>query len=101
MPADHGVGFHQDQDVRPAGPPLAKCRPEESVPGAQFWPRPFPFQHGELLRRARTSRAVSPRLRKKTRLARKKERMIRGHEHSFNTPQAGFAGTDAAKTASR
>ena len=49
MPADHGVGFHQDQDVRPAGPPLAKCRPEESVQGIQFWPRPFPFQHGELL----------------------------------------------------
>jgi hypothetical protein len=49
VPADHGVGIHQDQDVRPAGSTLAECRPEESVPGVQFWPRPLPFQHGELL----------------------------------------------------
>jgi hypothetical protein len=28
---------------------VAECRPEESVPGIQFWPRPFPFQHGDLL----------------------------------------------------
>jgi hypothetical protein len=45
----HGFGFHQDQDVRPAGPTLAECRPEQSVPGVQFWPRPFSFQHGYLL----------------------------------------------------
>jgi len=49
VPADHGVGFHENQDVRPAGPTLAECRPEESVPGIQFWPRPIPFQHGDLL----------------------------------------------------
>ena len=49
VPADHGVGFHGNQDVRPAGPTLAECRPEESVQGIQFWPRPFPFQHGDLL----------------------------------------------------
>jgi hypothetical protein len=28
---------------------VAECRPEESVPGVQFWSRPFPFQHGDLL----------------------------------------------------
>ena len=49
VPADHGVGFHDHQDVRPAGPTLAECRPEKSVQGVQFWPRPFPFQHGDLL----------------------------------------------------
>src|SRR5580658_9775226 len=49
VPADHGVGLHQDQDVRPAGPTLAERRPEQSVPGVQFWSRPFPFQYGELL----------------------------------------------------
>ncbi len=43
------VGFHEDQDVRPAGPTLAECRPEESVQGVQFWPRPFPFEDGDLL----------------------------------------------------
>ena len=49
MPADHGVGFHENQDVRPAGPTLAERRPEEPVPGVQFWPRPLPLQHGDLL----------------------------------------------------
>jgi hypothetical protein len=49
VPADHSVGFHEDQDVRPAGPTLAECRPEESVTGVQLRPRPFPFQHGDLL----------------------------------------------------
>ena len=49
VPTDHGIGFHQDQDVGPAGPTLAECRPEESVPGIQFWPRPLPFKHGDLL----------------------------------------------------
>jgi hypothetical protein len=49
VPADHGFGIHQDQDIRPAGPTLAECRPEESVPGVQPWPRSFPFEHGDLL----------------------------------------------------
>lgn len=49
MPADHGVGLHDDQDVRPAGPTLAECPPEDPDQGVQLWPRPFPFQHGELL----------------------------------------------------
>jgi hypothetical protein len=49
VPADHGCGFHEDQDVRPAGPTLAECRPEESVQGVQFWPWPFPFEDGDLL----------------------------------------------------
>jgi hypothetical protein len=30
-------------DVRPAGPPLAECGPEEPVQGVQFWPRRFRF----------------------------------------------------------
>ena len=49
MPADHGVGLHENQDVDPAGPALAECRPEEAVQGVQLWPRLFPLQHGELL----------------------------------------------------
>jgi hypothetical protein len=28
---------------------LAEYRPKESVPEVQFWPRPFPSQHGDLL----------------------------------------------------
>jgi hypothetical protein len=49
VPADHGFGFHQDQDIRPAGPTPAECRPEQSVPAVQFWSRLFSFQHGDLL----------------------------------------------------
>ena len=33
----------------PAGPAAAERRPEESVSGVQFGPRPFPFQYGDLL----------------------------------------------------
>ena len=43
------VGLHEDQHVRPSGPTLAECRPEKTVQEVQLWPRPFPFQHGELL----------------------------------------------------
>ena len=49
VPADHGVGFHQDQDVRPAGPTPPEYGPEESVAGVQSWPRSFPFEHGDQL----------------------------------------------------
>jgi hypothetical protein len=49
VPGDYGIGFHDDQDVGPAGPTLAECCPEESVPGVQSGPRPFPFEHGYLL----------------------------------------------------
>ena len=49
MPADHSLGFHDDQDVSPARPTVAKRGPEESVQAVQFWPWPFPFEHGDLL----------------------------------------------------
>ena len=52
----------------------------------------FRFSTATCWRRARTSRAVSLRLRKKTRMATKKERMISSTKHPFNTPQGSFAG---------
>jgi len=48
VPADHGIGFDENQNVGPAGPTLAKSRPQQPVQGVQ-WPRPFSFQHGYLL----------------------------------------------------
>ena len=33
VPADHGLGLHDDEDVGPAGPTVAERRPEESVQG--------------------------------------------------------------------
>ena len=49
VPADHGLGLDDDQDVGPAGPKVAEGGPEESVQGVQYWPRPLAFEHGELL----------------------------------------------------
>src|ERR1035437_2949172 len=49
VPADHGLGLDDEQDVGPAGPAAAEGGPEESVQAIQNGPRPFPFQHGDLL----------------------------------------------------
>ena len=49
MPADHSLGFYDDQDVSPARPTVAKRSPEESVQAVQFWPGPFPFEDSDLL----------------------------------------------------
>ena len=49
MPADDGLGLHNDEDVGPAGPKAAEGRPEESVQGVQCWPRPFALEHSDLL----------------------------------------------------
>ena len=49
MPADDGLGLHDDEDVGPEGPEAAKGYPEESVQGVHRWPRPFAFEHGKLL----------------------------------------------------
>ena len=49
VPADDGLGLHDDEDVGPAGPEAAEGRPEESVPRIQYRPRPFALEHGDLL----------------------------------------------------
>jgi hypothetical protein len=54
--------------------------------GFSFGRGRFRFSTATCWRRARTSRAVSLRLRKKTRMATKKERMISSTKHPFNTP---------------
>ena len=49
VPADDGRGFDDDEDVGPARPPTAQDRPKEPVQRIQDWPRPFAFEHGDLL----------------------------------------------------
>ena len=49
MPADYGVGFHQNQDVGPPGPVAAQRGPEETVQGVQCGARPFAFEYSDLL----------------------------------------------------
>ncbi len=49
MPADHGLGLHDDKDVGPPGPHPAEGRPEQPVKAVQLWARPFAFEHGNLL----------------------------------------------------
>jgi hypothetical protein len=49
VPAGHGLGLDEDEDVGPAGPVAAERGPEESVQRVQYWARPFAFEHGDLL----------------------------------------------------
>jgi hypothetical protein len=49
VPGDDGIGLHDDEDVRPAGPKTPEGRPEKSVQAVQFWTWPFPLEHGYLL----------------------------------------------------
>ena len=96
VPTYHGVGFHENQDVRPAGPTLAKCRPKESVPGVQSWPRPFAFQHGDLLAEGEDFESGIAST-AKTRMATKKERMISSTKHLL-TRRKVASPTDAPKS---
>jgi hypothetical protein len=49
MPSDHGLRFHNDQNIRPARPYVPQSVPEETVEPVQGGPRPFSFEHGDLL----------------------------------------------------
>src|SRR5216684_4003364 len=49
MPPDHGLRFHDEQHVRPAGPQMPERGPEEAVEASQRRPRPLAFEHGDLL----------------------------------------------------
>ena len=49
MPADDGLGFHDEQDIAPAWPETAERSPEESIQRVQSRPRPLAFENGDLL----------------------------------------------------
>src|ERR1035437_228978 len=81
VPADDGLGLHDDEDIGPAGPRAAKGRPEER--SKEF--NSLRLSTATFCRRARTSMAVSLRLRKKTRTAAMNER-IRAQTPPCNMP---------------
>jgi hypothetical protein len=62
MPANNGLWF-DDKDILPTRPKVAEGGPKESVPRMQRWPRPFAFEHGDLLRQSVRHFSRSPRLR--------------------------------------
>jgi len=64
-----------DQDTPPNSPEAAHSSPEEAVEGVQRRTRPLRFKTATCFRRVRTSRAVSPRLWKRTWMAARMERM--------------------------
>jgi hypothetical protein len=66
MPADHSLGFDNEEDIGPAGPEAAERGPEEAVARIQGRPRSLAFEHGDLLAQREDLRAVSLRERKKT-----------------------------------
>ena len=49
MPAGDGLGFHDEENLRPAAPDAAQCGPKQQVKGVQLWARPFPIEDGDLL----------------------------------------------------
>ena len=49
MPGDDGLRLDDDEDVAPGRPQVTQRRPEESVPGVQFRPRPFTLENRDLL----------------------------------------------------
>ena len=49
VPADDGLGFHDDQDLAPPAPATSKSRPEETVEGVHDGPWPFAFEDSDLL----------------------------------------------------
>jgi len=49
MPAHHGLGLDEDQDVTPAGPDAAQDGPEEPVETVYGRPWSFPLQDRDLL----------------------------------------------------
>src|SRR6516165_5132764 len=49
MPADHSLGFDDEEDIGPAGPEAAEGGPEETVARIQGRPRSLAFEHGDLL----------------------------------------------------
>jgi hypothetical protein len=64
VPADYGFGFHQDLDVRPAGPTPPGMVQKSLSREFKLGRGRFRFSTATWRRRARTSRAVSLRLRK-------------------------------------
>jgi hypothetical protein len=59
MPADHSLGFDNEEDLGPAGPEAAESHPEQPVPSVQGRPRSLALEHGDLLAQSGISRAVS------------------------------------------
>jgi hypothetical protein len=49
MPADHGLGFDDEEDIGLAGPEAAEGGPEEAVARIQRRSRSLAFEHGDLL----------------------------------------------------
>jgi hypothetical protein len=49
VPADHGLGLHDDENLGPARPNLTEARPEEPVQPIQPGTGSLPLEHGDLL----------------------------------------------------
>jgi hypothetical protein len=49
MPADHGLWFHQGQNIGPAWLHLPQGEPEATIKAVQLRSRPLAFEHGDLL----------------------------------------------------
>jgi hypothetical protein len=69
MPSDHRLRLHDDQNIRPTKPHVRQSGPEEGSTRFSEGRGRFRLSTATCCRRARTSREVSRRLQKKTRMA--------------------------------
>jgi len=49
MPADNGLGAHDDEGLIPTRPEFSRENPEELVKRSNAWPRMLAFEHRQLL----------------------------------------------------
>ena len=61
MPANDGLGLHDDEDVAPPRPRAAQGSPEDSVQPIEVGPGLLPFEDGDLLSESQNfQRKVTP-----------------------------------------
>ena len=49
VPADNGIGAHDDEGLLPTRPEFSRENPEELVKRSNAWPRILAFEHRQLL----------------------------------------------------
>src|SRR5215831_5679156 len=82
MPADHSLGFHDDEDIRPATPDARRVVQNSRSTEFKVGRGRLRLSTATCCRSARTAMAVSVRLRKKTPIATRTEKM----DSSTNSP---------------
>ena len=83
VPANHGIGLHDQEHAFPARPEAPECDPEQPIETIQGRPWPFSFEDCELLSQSdHLQRGVGPRAKEDSDSAQESNNQIE-HEPSF------------------